>query len=90
VKGDDSIPMMLIGNKADLTSARRVKEEDATQQAEAWHIPYMETSAKTYQNVDEAFFRLLLDIHHKKKSTQVSAAANKKKSKKKKKLCCIL
>lgn len=82
--------MILVGNKADLSnSARRVKQEEAQQQAEAWNIPYLETSAKTYMNVDEAFFKLLLDIHHKKKSQQQQSAGKSKKSKKKKK-CCIL
>ena len=88
--------MMLIGNKADLgaTAARRVKSEDAQAQADAWNMPYMETSAKTYQNVDEAFFRLLLDIHRKKKAAaQAQAATSKKKGGaggKKKRKCCIL
>ena len=39
--------MILVGNKADLTSARRVKVEEAEQLAASWNIPYKETSAKT-------------------------------------------
>lgn len=90
VKGDESIPMILVGNKADLTSARRVKLEEAEQLATQWNIPYMETSAKTYLNVDEAFFGLLEAIHNRKKTMQEAQGTKGKKSKKKKKRCCIL
>ncbi|KAI2811166.1 hypothetical protein BLOT_002339 [Blomia tropicalis] len=89
VKGDEMIPMILIGNKADLSSARRVKSEEAQMIADQWHIPYIETSAKTYMNVDEAFMRLLLDIHQRKKALQHAASAKSKKSKKKRK-CTII
>ncbi|KAH9405288.1 PREDICTED: ras-related protein Ral-A-like isoform X2 [Rhagoletis zephyria] len=90
VKGDDTIPMILVGNKADLTSARRVKVEEAEQLAASWNIPYKETSAKTYLNVDEAFFALLEAIHNRKKTMQEAQGTKGKKSKKKKKRCFIL
>ena len=92
VKGDDLIPMVLVGNKADLaSSSRRVKEVEAQEQAAAWGIEYIETSAKTYSNVDAAFQKLLVQIHNRKKaSMQANNTKNKAKKSKKKKKCTIL
>ena len=85
--------MILVGNKADLSAtSRTVKHEEALAQADVWGIPYMETSAKTYSCVDEAFFKLLSDIHNKKLSQQkqqIGGKKNKKNKGKKKPKCCI-
>uniref|UniRef100_A0A914DFX8 Uncharacterized protein n=1 Tax=Acrobeloides nanus TaxID=290746 RepID=A0A914DFX8_9BILA len=54
----ESVQMTLIGNKIDLSSQRKVKIEEAKQLAMAYNISYMETSAKTGQNVQEAFHAL--------------------------------
>ena len=53
VKGDDSIPFILVGNKSDLTERRQVGLRQAQDRAEAWRVPYVETSAKTRENVDK-------------------------------------
>lgn len=45
----------LVGNKADLETQRRIKAEDAQAYAEDNGILFMETSAKTTQNVKEVF-----------------------------------
>jgi GTPase SAR1 family protein len=47
------LPMILVGNKCDLTSNRKVQNEDAKHLADNWKIPYMELSAKTRENVDK-------------------------------------
>lgn len=52
VKSDEDIPFILIGNKCDLTDKRQVKQEDAQGLANEWKVPYVETSAKTRENVD--------------------------------------
>ena len=52
VKGDDNIPFILVGNKADLEERRRVTQSEAQQLADVWKVPYIETSAKTRLNVD--------------------------------------
>jgi Ras-related protein Rab-2A len=55
-----AIPMMLLGNKADLDQKRKVKTEEAKQAAEAAGVyNYLETSARTTENVDRAFLGLL-------------------------------
>uniref|UniRef100_A0A1I8JIE3 small monomeric GTPase n=1 Tax=Macrostomum lignano TaxID=282301 RepID=A0A1I8JIE3_9PLAT len=59
VKGDESIPMFLVGNKSDLEQSRQVSGQEAQQRAQQWRVPYIETSAKTRENVEqvcEAFF----------------------------------
>ncbi|CAL9109618.1 unnamed protein product [Musa acuminata var. zebrina] len=46
---------MLIGNKCDLARRRAVSTEEGVQFAEDHGLYFMETSAKTAQNVEEAF-----------------------------------
>ncbi|VDO00672.1 unnamed protein product [Rodentolepis nana] len=53
--------MVLIGNKVDL-SVRTVETAKAEAVAEEYNIPYVETSAKTRQGVEEAFFTLVREI----------------------------
>lgn len=48
-----SIPMILIGNKIDLE--REVEEEEALDLADRLDLDYLETSAKTGENVETAF-----------------------------------
>lgn len=95
VKNDDQIPFLLVGNKADLNERRVVSEEAAEEQARAWNVPYIETSAKTRHNVDAIFYQLAREIKQRKDAQQIANNGNKKSSKsrrrrKKKKLCNIL
>ncbi|KAK1797761.1 hypothetical protein P4O66_008113 [Electrophorus voltai] len=50
---EDTIPLLLVGNKSDLEERRQVSVEDGTAKAEDWHVQYVETSAKTRANVDK-------------------------------------
>lgn len=60
VKNDDkTIPFLLVGNKTDLESRRAVSQEVALEMANQWGVPYVETSAKTRQNVDQVFIELV-------------------------------
>ena len=45
--------MILVGNKADLADSRAVSTEEGRILAQGWGIPYIETSAKTKNNVDK-------------------------------------
>lgn len=47
------MPLILIGNKSDLQSNRQVRKEEAQEKANKWVKPYIETSAKTRDNVDK-------------------------------------
>lgn len=49
---DTTIPFILVGNKADMEEERAVSRSQAQQRADSWGVTYVETSAKTRQNVD--------------------------------------
>lgn len=66
VKSDESIPFILVGNKCDLNEKRKVSEGEARARAESWRVPYVETSAKTRENVDKVFFDLMREIRSRK------------------------
>lgn len=52
-----ALVIMLIGNKCDLESARQVSREEGEAFARRNGLVFMETSAKTAENVDEAFLK---------------------------------
>eukprot|EP01095_Lingulamoeba_sp_RSL-Kostka_P002926 TRINITY_DN1383_c0_g1_i2.p1 TRINITY_DN1383_c0_g1~~TRINITY_DN1383_c0_g1_i2.p1 ORF type:complete len:211 (+),score=69.69 TRINITY_DN1383_c0_g1_i2:43-675(+) len=55
--------IMLIGNKSDLDSKRAVSYESAARFAKENDLIFIETSAKTGQNVEEAFLKTAVAIH---------------------------
>ena len=55
-------PILLVGNKQDLVNERQVIYKEALAQADSWGIQYMETSAKTNFNCQEALEKLVLEI----------------------------
>jgi Ras-related protein Rab-2A len=56
------ITVMLVGNKCDLESKRQVSKDEATAFAREMDLVYIETSAKTAHNVDEAFINTAQEI----------------------------
>jgi len=89
VKNTEDIPLILVGNKSDLQDSRQVRQEEASDKASKWNKPYIETSAKTRENVDKAFFDLMREIKARKLAENNKPSANKK-DKKKKRKCTIL
>ncbi|KAH0621016.1 hypothetical protein JD844_022006 [Phrynosoma platyrhinos] len=65
VKDSDDVPMVLVGNKCDLP-ARTVETRQAQELARSYGIPYIETSAKTRQGVEDAFYTLVREIRQHK------------------------
>ena len=53
---------ILIGNKKDLDNIREVSYEEAQELADHYNIKYIETSAKSSENVEEAFKMMALEI----------------------------
>lgn len=53
VKNDENIPFLLVGNKSDLQEKRKVSLAEAEARSQQWGVPYVETSAKTKENVDK-------------------------------------
>jgi len=89
VKNTEDVPMILIGNKSDLNNQRQVRLDDANGKADKWNKPYIETSAKTRENVDKAFFDLMREIK-KRRQAEVNKQQAGKKEQKKKRKCTIL
>lgn len=56
------VEKMLLGNKCELTDKRQVTKERGEQLAVEYGIKFMETSAKSSINVEEAFYTLARDI----------------------------
>merc|ERR1711981_735855 len=54
-QGNPNIVIALAGNKVDLSSKRKVEQEEAQAYADDNGIMFMETSAKTAHNVNELF-----------------------------------
>ena len=62
IKNENFIPMILVGNKQDLSDIRQVSYEEAKQLCDSWGIEYIETSAINNYNCKEAFEKLILKI----------------------------
>jgi GTPase KRas protein len=81
---DDSIPMVLVANKCDIRgSERQVMAEEGSQKALQWRCAFLESSAKTRTNIDEAFFSTVRQIR------QAQAKAGKVDKKKKRNGCTL-
>ncbi|PWA33264.1 hypothetical protein CCH79_00013574 [Gambusia affinis] len=85
VKDSDSVPMVLVGNKSDL-STRTVEAKQAQELARSYGVPFVETSAKTRQGVEEAFYSLVREIRRYKETNR----SNKKSKKSNQRRCIIL
>ena len=93
VKSDESIPFILVGNKCDLNEKRKVRADEAQARADQWKVPYVETSAKTRENVDKVFFDLMREIRSRKVDQDGSKKDGSKDGRRKKRLkdiCAIL
>jgi selenocysteine-specific translation elongation factor len=58
LKVTGNVPITYLANKADLKDQVDVTEADIRRAAESHRAPYLYTSAKTGQNVEEAFAKL--------------------------------
>ena len=54
----ENVNKLLVGNKCDLTSKRQVETETANEFANGANIPFLETSAKSSTNVEDAFMKV--------------------------------
>lgn len=75
VKDTDEVPILLVGNKSDLTGERAVSFEEGEKLAKRFQCEFLETSAKQGINVDKAFHDLVRKIRA-KNETSLSAKAS--------------
>ncbi|KAL9979557.1 hypothetical protein ACROYT_G017235 [Oculina patagonica] len=81
VKDADEVPMVLAGNKCDLqtTGNRVVETTEALELATSYGIPYVDTSAKTRQGVEDAFYTLVREIRREKGKKPIPKVKKKRK-----------
>jgi len=48
-------PIVIIGNKCDLEAYRQVNKDEVKKRCAVWNVPFLETSAKSRINIEEAF-----------------------------------
>jgi len=62
LKHSGELIVLLCGNKVDLIEKRKIKTEDANKLATELNMKYLETSALTGQNIDNAFYFLAKEV----------------------------
>eukprot|EP01121_Diplochlamys_sp_Union-15-3_P012539 TRINITY_DN3769_c0_g2_i1.p1 TRINITY_DN3769_c0_g2~~TRINITY_DN3769_c0_g2_i1.p1 ORF type:complete len:216 (-),score=33.64 TRINITY_DN3769_c0_g2_i1:47-649(-) len=70
-----NIVIILIGNKCDLETGRQVSHEEGQEFARRHGLFFLETSAKTAQNVDEAFIKSANQIFEKVEANQMDVSS---------------
>eukprot|EP01080_Neovahlkampfia_damariscottae_P006392 gene6392-10399_t len=93
---EEDVGIILVGNKVDLENQRQVQKSDGEDWAKKLEVPFLETSAKDAQNVDDAFTKMVERLFEKKVSTTMVSQSNNddkivmSQPKAKKKVCLIL
>lgn len=85
VKDVDKIPFVLVGNKCDLESERKISYQQGEELAKKFNCKFLESSAKTKTNVDEAFVTLVREVIESQKGTHGSSAKDTTSQRKEKK-----
>ena len=62
--GNESIPMVLVGNKNDLTYQRQVETTQGQELAKKFNCKFLETSVRENINVEKAFETLIDEIEN--------------------------
>jgi len=76
-----SIDKLLVANKIDFTDNRLIDTDRGQELAKKYNINYVETSAKTGYNVDEAFLNLVKQVKERLDNDDLDAAIQRKNNK---------
>eukprot|EP00005_Dracoamoeba_jomungandri_P005748 CAMPEP_0174251774 /NCGR_PEP_ID=MMETSP0439-20130205/1493_1 /TAXON_ID=0 /ORGANISM="Stereomyxa ramosa, Strain Chinc5" /LENGTH=167 /DNA_ID=CAMNT_0015332185 /DNA_START=174 /DNA_END=677 /DNA_ORIENTATION=+ len=90
IKGKQTVPIVLVGNKNDLVDKRKVSTEEGKGCAEKWGCPFFESSAKNHVNVDEAFEALVREVRRFRLENPEQQPQPKVTLKKTKRINCVL
>jgi len=71
VHGSSDMTVILVGNKCDLEHLRQVSTEEGTKCAKENGLLFIETSAKTSRNVEEAFIKPAQKIYERLKNGEI-------------------
>ncbi|GAA5990612.1 hypothetical protein JCM10908_003154 [Rhodotorula pacifica] len=82
VKDSDTIPVVIVGNKIDRVHEREVETRHGEQLAQRLGCAFIETSAKTRQNLEEAFFTAVRMVEQRKGGTAAKPVRKQKRSRK--------
>ena len=72
---------LLIGNKCDMEDKRKVSYEEGEELARSFKISFLEVSAKTSTNIDQAFKEMAKNIMLRINATSIKKDFDKKKIK---------
>ena len=101
---EEKISVVLVGNKTDLESERKISLEQGKEKAELFKLAFIETSALNGNNIEKAFNELISDVyknHHelfeKQAKVEITEKAidlehteeNKENPENKKRFCCF-
>lgn len=85
----NNFPIILLGNKCDLTDKREVQKEEGENLAKLYGFNFFETSNKIGININEAVMDLVLKIYEKNKNRIIKDKLSlNAKRKQKKERCC--
>ena len=60
--GDKNLTLLLVGNKSDLVDKRQVSQEEGEEKAKSFSLGFIETSACSGDNIDQAFDIMLKEV----------------------------
>ncbi|KPJ16696.1 Ras-related protein Rap-2a [Papilio machaon] len=77
VKGSERVPILLVGNKADLEHQREVSQAEGSSLAQMWGCPFFEGSAKSRINVNEMFAEIVREMNTARGGRKAAASARR-------------
>ncbi|KCV68917.1 Ras-like protein, variant [Fonticula alba] len=78
VKDKDNFPIIIVGNKCDREMERKITKEMGKDLARQFNCKFIEASAKSKINVDEAFYELVREIRRYHKESQPRSSPGKR------------